>query len=187
MTRYVLAFIAILGVPTALGAQSLPTLGLGARVRVTDVQGRETIGDVGSSGADSLVILAEGHAPAVFRPEATSLVEVSRGRASNVLQTMLIVTGAGVAAGGILGGMTHEPCHECLIRFSRAESILLGAIVVGIASAPVGLITGLLTAEEGWRRVSPDVGGDGPAVSFRVAPEAGGAVRISGRIAPGSR
>jgi hypothetical protein len=99
-------------------------------------------------------------------------LQVSTGRAANILKTMLIVTGVGTAAGATLGAVTYEPCDAflCLFNNSRLESALFGAAALGTVSLPVGLIAGLIAADEGWRPASIDRTADPSGLSLRVAP-----------------
>lgn len=142
----------------ALAAQVPPMITPGSRVRVTLARAEAPlIGVVQALRADSLLLELEPgvgetrtiHIPGVAR------VELSQGVQRRTAKGAAVGAVVGITLGALLGAQSDDECdvEVCVDLVSREESIVLGAVIVGLLGTAVGAVIGHLSRQERWVRV----------------------------------
>lgn len=144
-----------------LNAQRASELVTGARVRVTPVEGKASVGFLSRITPDSLAMLREGGAVpqgAFALPDVRS-VEVSSGKSGvkGFFYTgakWSLITGA---AGAVIGFATFkEPknnCYICIGPQNRPDAALFGFAAGAIPAFIVGGIIGGIRGRDNWHNV----------------------------------
>ena len=123
-----------------------------ARVRVTARDARQIVRFEGQR-ADTLVLREfDTGAPLLLPLSTVQRLSVSGGRRSvgaGALRGLGIGLGVGVAGGAVIGALS--PVNEdAFIKVSRAETVAIGAILVGGIGAVLGTLAGVSRPGEKW-------------------------------------
>jgi hypothetical protein len=158
-TRLVL-FLSLCLAPdrSALGAQALPQLAPGTRVRLTSLapEHRRLTGEVVVSSADTLAVTywtgTRRDTVALARGVVTAL-DVSRGRRANAAKGFAIGALAGAVAGTViyLGQERCTPDAFICLEFGP-EQVIPPMAAIGAA---IGLVVGLASHTDRWEQVRP--------------------------------
>lgn len=173
----------ILAAAAPLTAQIPDSISMGARLRITDAQGRTTMGSFVAKAPDGTVVLRNEWHGNVWTDsipaEDVRRIEVG-GRHRHVLKHLAVTTAVSTGAFAVLVAAAWEPCRctEFLCCAftpeSRGQAFEWGAVIGGVLGVPVGLILGIAIRHETWRDVG--VGTETvtkPALRFAPTPDGG--------------
>lgn len=139
---------------SGLCAQSSTALDPGARLRITQANGRPVVGVLAALTYDGLTPRSDS-APNRFSPDALARMARSDGRDVG-WKTFLYIMGGCTVAGGLIGAITYSPCEDdgfmaCFLApESRGEALVMGAAVGALLGIPLGvLITAALRHDRG--------------------------------------
>jgi hypothetical protein len=193
MKRYLtLGALLVLGLVTPAAAQTPPDLEPGARIRVVDQRGHETVGTLLLATSDSLIVNTnQGAQRRAFDVSSVTGLQVSQGQYRRVAETTLITTGALALVGGLIGAASYQPCDAkgwgCMLApDSRGEAFGLGLAGGAVIGLPLGLIVGLAVKHDRWADVPlPGSRAQEPVVQLTRRP--GGLVGVGLSIPLGGR
>lgn len=186
----VAAFL-LLAMPVAAPAQEAREPQPGVRVRVTHVRGQQ-IGTLRSVDGDSVRFTTIAGVDLALPAGEVALLEQSTGVHRQFWKHLAMVSGGLIAAGGVLGFATYEPCEStgfmsCFMApGSRGEAMLLGGALGGIVGVPLGLLAGVAIQTERWAPVTA-VGHALSGVSIRMTPLHGVGVTVTYVLGSGVR
>ena len=152
----------------------------GQRVRVTERDGRRTVGRLVEIGVDSVSLLlgANGEQKSIAR-SVISGVSVSRGVRGNALKGLAIGAGGGLLMGAVMGGVSgRRSCRAADYCFDESGGFtaLAGGILGAVGGGLTGVIVGAIVRTEKWTdplalpepRVSLGIAGKGVGVRIRT-------------------
>jgi len=167
-----------MGMAQADEAKTLPS---GPRVRLTapSVSGKRLVGTVVGLDEVALTLQRHGVTDTMLVPRAAiTRLEISRGRrrSKGALIGAVVGLGSGVALGLATGSdCSSDPDLRALfVAFFGGCKGTTRAVVISVATVPVGALVGFLVAPgEKWEASSPD------RLRIAVAPTRGGGVRAA--------
>lgn len=140
--------------PIRLAAQAVPSIAVGARVRVSTAVVRKLIGFVESWTPDTLVLLPEGQSTSVSIPVSDlKRIDISRGTSSRKESALRYAKRGAVisaAAGAVSLGLLHE---EVSGGSSVPTAAALGAWSGGLFGGLIGALIGVGRTGEKWERI----------------------------------
>lgn len=154
MMKTTIGILAVaLVIPAVVDAQ-LPRVGTGARVRITvPKEGiHKYVTTVQAVREDSIEVAARGGSRILAIRDVTSL-DISLGKRSRFFFLASAGLGAGVVTGGLIGAVAYQECRDCFFGpANRAQSALLGAVVVGTLGLAAGALLGAVVRVDEWER-----------------------------------
>jgi hypothetical protein len=164
--------------PVAADAQT-PAVVAGARVRVTapSIDLRRHATTIVDVRGDSLVLGVRDGSRSVALSDVTAL-DVSAGKRRRFLRSAGLGLGIGAIVGAVVGAATHDECVpteflDCLLSpESRAESAVMGGVVLGAVGLLTGAVVGAVRRTDRWVAV------DMP-VRVSIKPTASGGVSLT--------
>lgn len=149
-----IGILALALVIPAVGDAQLPTLGTGDRIRITvPKEGLDRyVTTVQAVRADSIAIAARDGSRQLALRDVTSL-DISLGKRSRFFFLAGAGLGAGALTGALIGAAGYQECRDCyLAPANRAQSAVMGAVVVGTMGLAAGMLLGAVVRVDEWER-----------------------------------
>ena len=145
----------------ALKAEKTPSIKAGDRVLIKAPSIREALtgtpwirGFLVSLDADTLVLKENTRTTLAIPLDSVTRFRVSRGRRSHALRGAGVRAGIEVLVGGVLSATTWEEPELFQFQGTRRQSIMLGAVLLGVPFAVLGAAIGAASHSEQWEEVS---------------------------------
>lgn len=183
--RRTLVLLAFSIVPSTIAAQgACPALQAGSTVRVHSPAAAAYTVRESVQPSDTVLALAPvgGAGTASVRCADVERAQLRVGRQSRLrsgLRGARLGLVVGAVGGAVLGYADWQSSPDFQL-FSRSESMLLGAYVIGMAGAATGGVIGFLAPAGQWEDVSTAPrASSAPAAGLRIAPAGTSQVRVS--------